>query len=76
MVLNLRRQLPAVPEMLSERLFLTTVLLNHCQLPNNYFQEQLKRQRTLALEDPGLSEEVTSLSFMRKEQDKARSSPL
>lgn len=76
MVLNLRRQLPAVPEMLSERLFLTTVLLNHCQLPKNYFQEQLKRQRILALEGPGLSEEVTSLSFMRKEQDKARSSPL
>lgn len=50
MVLNLRRQLPAVPEMLSERLFLNTVLLNHCQLTNNYFQGQLKRQRTPALE--------------------------
>lgn len=76
MVLNLRRQLPAVPEMLSERLFLKTIFLNHHQLPNNYFQEQLKRQKTLAMEGSVFSEEVNSLSFMRKEWEKKGSSPV
>lgn len=42
MVLNLRRQLPAVPEMLSERFLVNPFLLNHCQLPSKDFQEQLK----------------------------------